>query len=193
LDRRDRERSSQSHPVSAWTYSVVEMYLVFTGLARDYAAGVSPMSTSPLSPQEIRAAAEAHKELGPEYSDAVVASFLDRVDREIAARVDARVDARLGPASRAQPVQQAQPNGRRMLLTGVAIGIFVTGVPSLLVAQSAGGVIPKDETSVLLVLAILWAIAVAVGAFAYRAVTTAARNTAFANRTAGSLRPPPES
>jgi hypothetical protein len=120
------------------------------------------MSTSPLSPQEIRAAAEAHKELGPEYSDAVVESFLERVDREIAARVDARL--RLAP--REQPVQPAQSNGRRMLLAGVAIGIFVTGVPSVLVAQSAGGVIPDDETSVLIVLAVLWAVAVAVAAFA---------------------------
>ena len=34
------------------------------------------MSTSPLSPQEIRAAA-MHRELGPEYSDAVVESFLE--------------------------------------------------------------------------------------------------------------------
>jgi hypothetical protein len=92
-----------------------------------------------------------------------VESFLERVDREIAARVDAR----LGPAPREQPVQPAQSNGRRMLLAGVAIGIFVTGVPSVLVAQGAGGVIPQDETSVLIVLAILWAIAVAVGAFAH--------------------------
>lgn len=120
------------------------------------------MSTSPLSPQEVRAAAETHKELGPEYSDAVVESFLERVDREISARVDAR----LGAASREQPVRPAQSNGRRMLLTGVAIGIFVTGIPSVLVAQGAGGVIPQDETSVLIVLAVLWAIAVAVGAFA---------------------------
>jgi hypothetical protein len=120
------------------------------------------MSTSPLSPQEIRAAAEAHKELGPEYSDAVVESFLERVDREI----DARVDARLRRAPREQAVQPAQPNGRRMLLTGVAIGIFVTGVPSLLVAQGAGGVIPGDEMSVIIVLAVFWAIAVAVGTFA---------------------------
>ena len=37
------------------------------------------MSTSPLDPQEIRAAAEAHKELSPEYSDAVIESFLERV------------------------------------------------------------------------------------------------------------------
>ena len=133
------------------------------------------MSTSPLSPQEIRAAAEAHKELGPEYSDAVIESFLERVDREIAARVDAR----LGPASQEQPVQPAPSNGRRMLLAGAAIGIFVTGVPSLLVVKGAGGVISKDEMQVLLVLAVLWAIAVAVGAFWYRSVTTAARNTAF--------------
>lgn len=119
------------------------------------------MSTSPLSPQEIRAAAEAHKELGPEYSDAVIESFLERVDREITARVDAR----LGPVSRGQPVQ---PNSRRTLLTGVAIGVFITGVPSAMVAASAGGVIAEDEAQVLLVIAVLWAIAVAIAAFASR-------------------------
>ena len=37
------------------------------------------MSTSPFSPHEIRAAAAAHRELGPEYSDAVIDSFLERV------------------------------------------------------------------------------------------------------------------
>jgi hypothetical protein len=46
---------------------------------------------STLDPQEIRAAAETHKELGPEYSDAVIESFLERVDREITARIDARL------------------------------------------------------------------------------------------------------
>ena len=122
------------------------------------------MSTSPLSPQEIRAAAEAHKELGPEYSDAVIESFLERVDREITARVDAR----LGPVSREQPVQPAQSNSRRTLLTGVAIGIFVTGVPSMMVAASATGVIATDERQALLIIAVLWAVAVAVAAFASR-------------------------
>ena len=122
------------------------------------------MSTSPFSPHEIRAAAAAHKELGPEYSDAVIDSFLERVDREITARIDAR----LGPVSREQPVQPAQPNSRRSVLTGVAIGIFVTGVPSTMVAASAGGVIAKDETQVLLIIAVLWAVAVAIAAFASR-------------------------
>jgi hypothetical protein len=122
------------------------------------------MSTSPLSPQEIRAAAEAHKELGPEYSDAVIESFLERVDRGITARVNAR----LRPVSREQPVQPAQSNSRRTLLTGVTIGIFVTGVPSMMVAASAAGVIANDERQVLLIIAILWAIAVAIAAFASR-------------------------
>lgn len=121
------------------------------------------MSTSPLSPQEIRAAAAVHQELGPEYSDAVVESFLDRVDQEITARLDAR----LGPVPREQPVQTAQSNSRRTLLTGVAIGIFITGVPSAMVAASAGGVISKDETQVLFIVGILWVIAVAIAAFAY--------------------------
>jgi hypothetical protein len=122
------------------------------------------MSTSPFSSQEIRAAAAAHKELGPEYGDAVIESFLERVDQEITARVDAR----LGPVPREQPVQPAQPNSRRTLLTGVAIGIFVTGVPSMMVAASAGGVIAKDETQVLLIMAVLWAIAVGIAASASR-------------------------
>lgn len=121
------------------------------------------MSTSPLSPQEIRAAAGAHGELGPEYSDAVIESFLERVDREITARVDAR----LGLAPRQQPVQPAQPNSRRTLLTGVAIGIFVTGLPSAMVAASGGGVLARDEAQVLFIVGILWAIAAGIAAFAY--------------------------
>ena len=120
---------------------------------------------SPLSPQEIRAAAEAHKELGPEYNDAVIESFLERVDREITARVDAR----LGPVSREQPVQPAQSNSRRTLLTGVAIGILITGVPSMMItASSVSAAVTNDEKRVLLVIAILWAIAVAIAAFASR-------------------------
>jgi len=73
------------------------------------------MSTSPVSPEDIRAAAEVHHELGPEYSDAVVASFLEKVDRELAARVEAR----LAEAARTAPRQQ---DSRRAMLKGVVIG-----------------------------------------------------------------------
>jgi hypothetical protein len=73
------------------------------------------MSTSPVSPEDIRAAAEAHKELGPEYSDAVVAAFIEKVDREVAARVEAR----LASTARTRP---ARYKGRP-LLKGMAIGV----------------------------------------------------------------------
>jgi hypothetical protein len=56
---------------------------------------------SPLSPQEIRAAAEAHRELGPEYHDAVVESFLAKVEKQIETRIEARL-ADPPPARRRQ-------------------------------------------------------------------------------------------
>ncbi|HUA42142.1 MAG TPA: hypothetical protein VMA32_11270 [Streptosporangiaceae bacterium] len=74
------------------------------------------MSTSPVSPEDIRAAAEVHAELGPEYSDAVVAAFIAEVDRQLAARVEARL------ASAAQEPPAAQEN-RLALLKGVVIGV----------------------------------------------------------------------
>ena len=64
------------------------------------------MGTSPLSPQDIRAAAGAHHDLGPEYSDAVVASFIEKVDQEIAARVEERLAA---SRPRARPVEAGEP------------------------------------------------------------------------------------
>jgi hypothetical protein len=90
------------------------------------------MTDSPLSPEEIRAAAEVHRELGPEYSDAVVASFLEKVDREIAARVEAR----LAGMPQTAP---AKPGNRRTLLTGMAIGVAVGGIPLLLLLVMQAG------------------------------------------------------
>jgi uncharacterized protein YcfJ len=89
------------------------------------------MSTSPLSPEDVRAAAETHRELGPEYSDAVVASFLDRVDREVAARVDAR----LANTAVATP---AKPDDRRTLLKGMAVGALAGGMVIAAVGGFAG-------------------------------------------------------
>jgi hypothetical protein len=131
--------------------------------------------SSELSPGEIRAAAEVHRELGPEYSDAVVEAFLERVDKRVAERVDrevaARLDERLRPAPREAappapaPAPAAPLSGRVTLLTGVALGILVTGVPSVMVAASAGAVVAKDETTVLLVIGVLVALIALVAAW----------------------------
>src|SRR5256885_16867886 len=75
-----------------------------TGLLPRRAVYRGDVTDSPLSAGELRAAAETHGELPSEYRDAVLESFVDRVGREI----DARVDARLAQAA-ARPLQPAPP------------------------------------------------------------------------------------
>jgi len=85
------------------------------------------MSTSPLSSQEIRAAAETHRELGPEYHDAVVESFLAKVEREIEARVDARLAAsRPAPSRKLDAPTLAK---RRLALRHMALGSVGAAIP----------------------------------------------------------------
>jgi hypothetical protein len=102
---------------------------------------------------EIRAAAAAHEELGPEYSDAVVASFLERVEEEI----DARVDARMAEVRPPDAPARADQDSRRVLLRGIAIGVMI----GLFAAVMVGG--NPDERlhrRVLLLAAVLVTIAV---------------------------------
>ena len=116
------------------------------------------MSDSPLSRQEIYAAAAAHDELGPEYSDAVVASFLEKVDKEI----DARVDARL--AGMRQPAPPAERDDLRTLLKGVAVGIGASGIAFLAVGGNPGERLHR----VILVLLLLVVICTAAAGWAGR-------------------------
>ena len=87
------------------------------------------MTDSQFSAGELRAAAEAHRELGPEYRDAVVDSFVDRIGKEI----DARVDARLAQAAAANARTPKQPN-----VTMVALGSIGLGIPISAIAVAAG-------------------------------------------------------
>jgi hypothetical protein len=90
------------------------------------------VSTSPVSPEDIRAAAEVHQELGPEYSDAVVAAFLERVDRAVAARVEARLAG--------MPQAKSAPrDNRRTLLKGMAIGACGGALAAAVAATGLAG------------------------------------------------------
>jgi hypothetical protein len=106
-----------------------------------------------LSAEDIRAAAAAHEQLGPEYSDAVVASFLEKVEDE----VNARVDARLGAAGSSDLADD--PGHHRTLLKGVAIG-FALGV---VMAIAVGGNSAERIHRLVLVMLIL-AVICAIGA-----------------------------
>jgi hypothetical protein len=84
------------------------------------------MATSPLSPDEFRAAAEVYRELGPEYGDAVAESFTEKINREIEARAAqlSRVPRRPRPASRYT---------HRLRLTGLSAGALMAGIPLVFV------------------------------------------------------------
>lgn len=84
-----------------------------------------------VSPEEIRAAAETYKELGPGYRDAVIESFLDNVGREIDARVDARVAGQAPPPARS-------PRGLAGSPMAVAIISMILGAPISAIAVAAG-------------------------------------------------------
>jgi hypothetical protein len=100
-----------------------------SGRATIYRVRVS----SSLSPEEIRAAAETHNELGPAYRDAVIDSFLDKVGREI----DARVDARLAQQQVAQlPARDRRGHsGSPMALAIISMAL---GIPISAIAVAAG-------------------------------------------------------
>lgn len=87
-----------------------------------------------MSPEEIRAAAEVHDELGPRYRDAVIESFLDKVGREIDARVDARL-AQQAPAQSAPPAKSRSDNRSALPL---AIGSLIFGIPLTAIVVAAG-------------------------------------------------------
>jgi hypothetical protein len=119
---------------------------------------------------EIRAAAAAHEELGPEYSDAVVASFLDRVEEEITARVEARLAAAPShPETPRRPEVPAGEDHRRTLLRGIAIGVAISIVAMVGVGGNSGERIHRLAL-VMLALAVMVA-----GAWAFSAARASRR------------------
>ena len=73
-------------------------------------------------------------ELGPDYGDAVVESFLAKIDKQIEARVDERLAS---VSSRRRPVDPVRLRTWRVALAGAAAGSVVAGVPLTLIAASA--------------------------------------------------------
>jgi hypothetical protein len=95
---------------------------------------------------EITAAAAAHRELGPQYDDAVAESLVDRIGDEI----DRRVDARLGASptssrkteprrpAKAEPHQPARSNVATVVLALGSMGLGV-GVAGTVLNSGANG------------------------------------------------------
>ncbi|HEY9525170.1 MAG TPA: hypothetical protein VIR33_18170 [Thermopolyspora sp.] len=90
------------------------------------------MSEKSLPRDELRAAVEARRDLGPDYESALVESFLDRVEKTIASRVQGEVNAQL-----------TQHPGRRYKSRdpsiAIALGSLGIGVPLTAIASGTTG------------------------------------------------------
>jgi len=84
------------------------------------------MAHSELPRDELAAALEARRELGPDAERAVIDSFLRRVE----ATIDERVDQRLAARGKAQPPSGAPRGTIPLALGSMGIGIAVTGASS---------------------------------------------------------------
>lgn len=89
----------------------------------------APVRSSADAAAELRAAIEARHDLGPEYEPALVASFLDRLDQAIDARIEERTKSRA-------PAKREGVDGSQLALAIVSIGV---GLPLTAVTLVAGG------------------------------------------------------
>ncbi|GLW06544.1 hypothetical protein Misp01_16740 [Microtetraspora sp. NBRC 13810] len=96
------------------------------------------MRDEPLPRDEMRAAFETSRSLGPDYDAALAESFADKVEATLAARVRSEVDARLGV--RPGPPHHAPPpsrSGREAMWLG--LGSMLLGIPLTGIAANEAG------------------------------------------------------
>jgi hypothetical protein len=73
---------------------------------------------------ELRAAVGARRDLGPDFEDAIVESFLEKMGQEVDRRVDERL-ATLGPKGKGKNVarQPGPSEGQRLALAIVSLAL----------------------------------------------------------------------
>ncbi|WP_055478567.1 hypothetical protein [Sphaerimonospora mesophila] len=94
-----------------------------------------PQPVAPSTREDLRAVLAARRDLGAEYEDALVDSFLDKLDVEIAARVRGEVAAQLAHQRQGVPQQEKKDSGVGVALGSLALGIPLTGAAG----ATAGG------------------------------------------------------
>ncbi|MDR8415017.1 hypothetical protein MTP10_40595 [Nonomuraea sp. 3-1Str] len=89
---------------------------------------------------ELRAAVSARRDLGPDYEDALIESFLDKMGQE----VDRRVDERLAAVPKAKDLAKRSraADGQRLALAIVSLALGTVATIALSVGNVSGWVIP---------------------------------------------------
>jgi hypothetical protein len=110
---------------------------------------------------EVRASAEAHRDLGPGYDTAVAEGLVERIGEEIDKRVDARLFGQMGyQASRRGAWARREPVPGR-----IGFGAVVLGIGSMGMAIAATAVVlhPGDSPGQLsggaaVMITLIWAV-----------------------------------
>jgi hypothetical protein len=129
-----------------------------------------------LSGQDLRAAAEAHQELGHEYGDAVIDSFLEKLE----ARLDERMNARLAEAKprRQLSLRRVNTDGRsKTAQAAIALGAGGVGASLSLLAAYTDLWSSGPTATFWLLAVLLIACAASVGAGLARTVSGGGRES----------------
>ncbi|MEU4332261.1 hypothetical protein [Nonomuraea dietziae] len=84
---------------------------------------------------ELRAAVAARRDLGPDFEDSIVESFLDKMGKEVDRRVDERMAADSGHVRR-QLQQQQNVAGMRLALAIVSLVMGTIATVALTLGES---------------------------------------------------------
>jgi hypothetical protein len=92
----------------------------------------------PSARSELEATLAARQELGPGHDDALVAGFLDRIDRELDRRVDARVAEQVAQQVQRRPRPSVlHPGNLALCIPIVAVAGGIGHVAGLVLAFTA--------------------------------------------------------
>jgi hypothetical protein len=110
--------------------------------------------------EDVAAATAVHRDLGPDYTEAVAEGLVERIGSEIDKRVDARL-AQRGPAAPAPAAPAARPSWVPVAVAAgsMACGVAATGIVLFATATNINGRFHNtiDSAQILLV-ALIWAV-----------------------------------
>ena len=92
------------------------------------------LDIEPTAKHELEVTLAARQELGVEHDDALVASFLDRIEHELDRRVDERVAQRVPAKRRGSPIH---PGNIAVCIPIVAVAGGIGGLGGLILAFAA--------------------------------------------------------
>jgi hypothetical protein len=114
--------------------------------------------------EDIAAATAVHRDLGPNYTDAVSEALVERIGAEIDKRVDARLNQR-GAGDAVAPAATAAPAGRpawvpvAIAASSMGCGVAATAVVAFATATNINGRVHNAlSASQVVLIALIWAV-----------------------------------